>query len=360
MWLAGLLILHLSRQNGDGKDIWGWACKNGVRKEIFKDQVAYDVVCRMQVCRKSLPYHGISSVSRPSTNSSSQQWSLVCAAIEITVELLTISVYAIVFYRYYTRKQLQKAMESRDQARSDLYLAHLRLQSAPSSPGFLTRQASFRAQQQGQAQVQSQTVVVGQDAYVNLFMTPALFTGQPLLGGFGRVVEEEEEKEEEGKEAVKDTRVTASPGPTTTCAAPQAKPFVLSAAPKKGKRSAQQSPQTSSATSPSHFSPATLHPTYKDNRPFSFSPPVTATASTPARQPTQFLPLRDPSVAEPSAVETSRPASTAWPHSPSVMPAAPGELAFEHVPIPGAYGTVSPLPSPGLYGPETVMGGMFV
>jgi len=286
-----------------------------------------------------------------------QQWSLVCAAIEITVELLTISVYAIVFYRYYTRKQLQKAMESRDQARSDLYLAHLRLQSAPSSPGFLTRQASFRAQQV-QGQVQPQTVVVGQDAYVNPFMTLALFTGQPLLGGFRRVVEEEEEKE------VVDTRVMATPGPTTTYAAPQAKPFVLAAAPKKGKRSAQQSPQTSSVTSPSHFSPGPqLGPTYKDNRPFSFSPPVTAGgASTPARLPTQatFLPFRETSVAGSSAAEQSRPASTAWPHSPSVMPAAPGELAFEHVPIPGAYTTVSPLPSPGLYGPETVMGGMYV
>jgi len=289
-----------------------------------------------------------------------QQWSLVCAAIEITVELLTISVYAIVFYRYYTRKQLQKAMESRDQARSDLYLAHLRLQSAPSSPGFLTRQASFRAQQ---VQVQPQTVVVGQDAYVNPFMTPALFTGQPLLGGFGRVVEEEEEKEADSKEIVQDTRVRATPGPTTTYAAPQAKPFVLAAAPKKGKRSAQQSLQTSSVTSPSHFSPGPqLGPTYKDNRPFSFSPPATATASTPARLPTQatFVPFRESVVAGPSAAETSRPVSIAWPHSPSVMPAAPGELAFEHVPIPGAYGTSSPLPSPGLYGPETVMGGMFV
>lgn len=49
MWLAGLLILHLSKQNGNGKDIWGWACKDGLRKEIFKDQVSYDVVCRMQV-----------------------------------------------------------------------------------------------------------------------------------------------------------------------------------------------------------------------------------------------------------------------------------------------------------------------
>jgi len=295
-----------------------------------------------------------------------QQWSLVCAAIEITVEILTISIYAIIFYRYHTRKRLQKAMASRDQARSDLYLAHLRLQSAPSSPGFLTRQASFRAQ------VQPQTVVVvGQDAYANPFMTPAPFTGQPLLGGFNRVVEEEEE---EG--AMKMSMSMSMPGAETTYAAPQAKPFVLSAAPpRKGKGSAQQSPQTqsSSTTSPSHFSPGggdnpqmrgqslmrQTAPTYKDNRPFSFSPPATASSSSAQHMRLPPPPFPAQATFSPFA-EQSRPASMAWPSSPSCMPAAPGELAFEHVPIPGAYGTVSPLPSPGLYGPETMMGGMFV
>ncbi|KAL9023769.1 MAG: hypothetical protein Q9180_008114, partial [Flavoplaca navasiana] len=64
------------------------------------------------------------------------QWALICALIKIIVEVITIAIYGIVFYRYYTKRRLHKSMDLRDRARSDLYLAQLRSQSAPNTPGF--------------------------------------------------------------------------------------------------------------------------------------------------------------------------------------------------------------------------------
>ncbi|KAL8713507.1 MAG: hypothetical protein Q9220_002369 [cf. Caloplaca sp. 1 TL-2023] len=112
VWAIGAAILNQSKKNGDGKDMWGWACKDGKRKDIFSEEVDYDLICRMQ------------------------SWSLICAFIEIIVEVITIAIYGIVFYRYYTKRRLHKSMDLRDRARSDLYLAQLRSQSAPNTPGF--------------------------------------------------------------------------------------------------------------------------------------------------------------------------------------------------------------------------------
>lgn len=52
------------------------------------------------------------------------------------VEVISITLYSIIFYRYYRKRQLTKSMDLRDKARSDLYLAQLRTQSAPNTPGF--------------------------------------------------------------------------------------------------------------------------------------------------------------------------------------------------------------------------------
>jgi len=52
------------------------------------------------------------------------------------VEVLTIIIYGIVFYRFYSKRKLRKSMAMRDRARSDLYLAQLRSQSVPNTPGF--------------------------------------------------------------------------------------------------------------------------------------------------------------------------------------------------------------------------------
>lgn len=67
---------------------------------------------------------------------SPQNWSLVCCIIEVVVETLCIIIYAIVFYRFWSKRKLRKSMAMRDKARSDLYLAQLRSQSAPNTPGF--------------------------------------------------------------------------------------------------------------------------------------------------------------------------------------------------------------------------------
>jgi hypothetical protein len=60
----------------------------------------------------------------------------MCAIIEIVIEVFVILIYAIVLYRVYSKRRLMKTMDLRDKARSDLYLAQLRVQSAPNNPGF--------------------------------------------------------------------------------------------------------------------------------------------------------------------------------------------------------------------------------
>ncbi|EON69197.1 hypothetical protein W97_08556 [Coniosporium apollinis CBS 100218] len=112
MWGVGAAILNQSKANGNGQDLWGWSCKDNRRRQLFKDDVSYDLVCRLQ------------------------DWALVCCIIEIVVETITILIYGIVFYRYYSKRRLRKSMAVRDRARSDLYLAQLRSQSAPNTPGF--------------------------------------------------------------------------------------------------------------------------------------------------------------------------------------------------------------------------------
>lgn len=49
MWSIGAGVLHQSHQNGKDKDMWGWACKEGKRKELFEKDVDYALICRLQV-----------------------------------------------------------------------------------------------------------------------------------------------------------------------------------------------------------------------------------------------------------------------------------------------------------------------
>lgn len=112
MWVIGAAVFQSAKANGHGKDFWGWSCNDNIRKQLFQDQVDYSLICRLQ------------------------DWSLVCAIIEIVLEVICISIYAIGFYRFYTKQRLKKTMDLRDKARSDLYLAQLRVQSAPNTPGF--------------------------------------------------------------------------------------------------------------------------------------------------------------------------------------------------------------------------------
>lgn len=125
MWGIGAAILQSAKSNGNDKDLWGWACKDNERRALFQNDVSYTLVCRLQ------------------------NWSLVCCAIEIIVEVITISVYGVIFYRYWSKRKLRKSMARRDTARSDLYLAQLRSQSAPNTPGlngpYSARDGGWRA-----------------------------------------------------------------------------------------------------------------------------------------------------------------------------------------------------------------------
>ncbi|KAI9641126.1 hypothetical protein NHQ30_010556 [Ciborinia camelliae] len=119
MWALAAGILQGARNSGNNKDIWGWSCVDNKRRELFQEKVDYALVCRLQ------------------------SWSLVCCIIEIVLESITIAIYGVVFYRYYSKQRLRKSMAIRDRARSDLYLAQLRTQSAPNTPGFGPRSPSY-------------------------------------------------------------------------------------------------------------------------------------------------------------------------------------------------------------------------
>jgi hypothetical protein len=112
MWAVGAAVLNQSKAQNNNKDMWGWSCVDNKRRHLFEDDVSYALVCRLQ------------------------NWALVCCIIEIVVEVLCVIIYAIVFYRFWSKRKLRKSMQMRDRARSDLYLAQLRSQSAPNTPGF--------------------------------------------------------------------------------------------------------------------------------------------------------------------------------------------------------------------------------
>ncbi|GIJ91562.1 hypothetical protein Asppvi_010529 [Aspergillus pseudoviridinutans] len=146
MWIVAAAIYQNSKANGNGQDLWGWSCKQNLREELFHNVVDYALLCRLQ------------------------DWSLVCAIIEIVVEVLAILIYAVVFYRFYSKRRLLKSMDRRDKARSDLYLAQLRLQSAPNTPGFANMPKSpFVSVQQAQ---DSYSAAENGEMYSTQFATP--------------------------------------------------------------------------------------------------------------------------------------------------------------------------------------------
>ncbi|KAI6779611.1 uncharacterized protein J7T54_008229 [Emericellopsis cladophorae] len=112
LWAITAALFQNSRNNSGNKDMWGWSCVQNTRSAVYGDKVDYQLICRLQ------------------------NWTLICIIIEIVIEVICITLYSIVFYRYYTKRRLAKSMDLRDRARSDLYLAQLRSQSAPNTPGF--------------------------------------------------------------------------------------------------------------------------------------------------------------------------------------------------------------------------------
>lgn len=105
MWSCGIGIMQASRATNNDKDLWGWACKDNQRRKLFQDVIDYTLVCRQQ------------------------DWVVVCAIIEISVEFLAICVYIFAFYRlFHTKRRLRKSMNLRDEARSSLWLVKLKEQ----------------------------------------------------------------------------------------------------------------------------------------------------------------------------------------------------------------------------------------
>ncbi|KAL6868398.1 hypothetical protein J3F83DRAFT_714670 [Trichoderma novae-zelandiae] len=112
LWVLAAAVFSNSKNNGANKDMWGWSCVQNTRAEVFSDKVKYSLICRLQ------------------------NWTLICIIIEVVLEVISILLYSVIFYRYYSKRRLHKSLDVRDRARSDLYLAQLRSQSAPNTPGF--------------------------------------------------------------------------------------------------------------------------------------------------------------------------------------------------------------------------------
>ena len=170
--------------------------------------------------------------------------------------MISIVLYSVVFYRYYTKRKLTKSMDLRDRARSDLYLAQLRSQSAPNTPGFgpggpkspafsqYALSPRFPPSQFKSLSDISESPVAG----------PAPFT--PAAGNSNNIVEPV------SAFAQQNQPIAA----TTTAEGASSKPFVLqkpptkapSATPKLGQAAFRTPP--ASATAPTFHEPAPLAP----------------------------------------------------------------------------------------------------
>lgn len=202
--------------------------------------------------------------------------------------MITIAIYGIVFYRYYSLRRLRKSMANRDRARSDLYLAQLRSQSAPNTPGFgpmSAREGGYNPMFSPRWDPNHKEIVV--DEY-----------SAAELGNSKGVTDVADGKSVRYLEAP----VQVLPK----------KPFTLQAPPT---RTTPKTPQRG-------FEPQDLAPG-------------------PAPLMAQ-LPLANAPHARPPS--TSLLPSAAVPSAPMHQPAAPGEQQYGAVPIPGAY--ASPVTSP--------------
>jgi len=105
IWAMAIAVMQGSRASANGADMWGWACKDNQRRKLFQDTINFELVCRQQ------------------------DWVVVCAIIEISLEFLAICVYLFAFYRiFYSKRRLRKSLHVRDEARASLWLAKLKEQ----------------------------------------------------------------------------------------------------------------------------------------------------------------------------------------------------------------------------------------
>lgn len=52
IWVATIILLQHAKNSSDNKDLWGWSCNNNLRKQLFNDEVDYELVCRLQVSQQ--------------------------------------------------------------------------------------------------------------------------------------------------------------------------------------------------------------------------------------------------------------------------------------------------------------------
>ncbi|KAK6334620.1 hypothetical protein TWF718_010076 [Orbilia javanica] len=101
LWAVIAGTITNARNSNNGNDMWSWACKDNQRKELFQDDIDYDLVCKQL------------------------DWTFVCSIIEIVIESLAIILYVAAFWRYASKSKLRKSMDLRDKARHELYLRKL-------------------------------------------------------------------------------------------------------------------------------------------------------------------------------------------------------------------------------------------
>jgi len=79
MWAVGAAILNSSKASGGGQDMWGWACKDNKRRELFEQEVSYALVCRLQVSIRyfvaNSRHTNIATRTGPLSAASSRSWS---------------------------------------------------------------------------------------------------------------------------------------------------------------------------------------------------------------------------------------------------------------------------------------------
>jgi divalent metal cation (Fe/Co/Zn/Cd) transporter len=52
MWAIGAAVFNQSKAQNNNKDMWGWSCVDNKRRHLFEDDIAYGLVCRLQVSSK--------------------------------------------------------------------------------------------------------------------------------------------------------------------------------------------------------------------------------------------------------------------------------------------------------------------
>lgn len=50
MWAVAAAVFNQSKAQNNNKDIWGWSCVDNKRRHLFEEDIAYGLVCRLQVC----------------------------------------------------------------------------------------------------------------------------------------------------------------------------------------------------------------------------------------------------------------------------------------------------------------------